>query len=41
MANIGWGLIGASTIASQWVIGAIRERRGHSFGDEHVARTWR
>ena len=28
MAHIGWGLIGASTIASQWVIGAIRANGG-------------
>lgn len=28
MANIGWGLIGASTIASQWMIGAIRANGG-------------
>ncbi len=28
MASIGWGLIGASTIASQWVIGAIRANGG-------------
>ena len=25
-----WGLIGASTIASQWMIGAIRAQEGHS-----------
>ena len=24
-----WGLIGASTIASQWMIGAIRAQEGH------------
>jgi 1,5-anhydro-D-fructose reductase (1,5-anhydro-D-mannitol-forming) len=28
MAQVGWGLIGASTIASQWVIGAIRANGG-------------
>ena len=28
MAQTGWGLIGASTIASQWVSGAIRATGG-------------
>jgi 1,5-anhydro-D-fructose reductase (1,5-anhydro-D-mannitol-forming) len=28
MSNVGWGLVGASTIAKEWVIGAIRETGG-------------
>ncbi len=40
MTNIGWGLIGASTIASEWVIGAIRECSGviHSVMSTSAAR---
>ena len=28
-ASLGWGLIGASTIAREWVIGAIRAQPGN------------
>ena len=40
MATVGWGLIGASTIASQWLIGAIRADGGviHSVMSTSAAR---
>ena len=30
MSEVGWGLIGASTIAADHMIGAIRAQRGHT-----------